>query len=98
MYAVVIGEDTLVTFFQTAGIRGHLATDSNQARDLVIREMSDPETGVIIVSEKLARDFFSEIAAWNLKGKVIFPYPDPEGTGNEKGIADQVLNFLGVSL
>ncbi|MDD2715307.1 MAG: V-type ATP synthase subunit F [Candidatus Wallbacteria bacterium] len=99
MQAKVIGDLSLVMFFGSVGFPGVVVENSEKARELLLTELKNPNTGVIILPRKFAGEFSDEVASINLRGeKIIFTFPDPENPAEDSGVAKQIMRFLGVNL
>ncbi len=58
MYKVlVVTQDEFGLGFRLAGVRTHIVSDSEEAREKVIEQLNSEEYGIILVDEELAEDF-----------------------------------------
>jgi vacuolar-type H+-ATPase subunit F/Vma7 len=88
---ITIGDYSLVLFFEVLGIPGRIAKDSQEAYELLQKELINNEHKLIVISKKQSREFPEDILNKNLSGNtIIFEFPEPGDDGSQ-GIADKIM-------
>ena len=90
---VVIGDHDTVTGFQMAGVKdGYVSNSPEETRTTLIKHFRDPNTGLIIITESLARPVESTIIELSEAPiPVILLIPDRTGS---RGTYEAVLKEL----
>ncbi|NHJ12145.1 MAG: V-type ATP synthase subunit F [Candidatus Thorarchaeota archaeon] len=91
---VVIGDHDTVTGFQMAGVKyGYISSSSEETRTMLVKHFRDPTTGLIIMTESLAKpveDTIIELSEAPIP--VILLIPDRIGsTGTYEAVLKELI-------
>ncbi len=92
--------DTL-TGLRLAGIGGTIAGTRREAQDALTKCISDPEIGIVLITEKLAKFCPELIGDLKLKEKrtLVVEIPDRHGTGRDpNSITHYIREAIGIKI
>ena len=77
----VIADGPTLLAFALAGIPGGAAANAAEARQLLAQGRADPEVGLVLITERVAREIRPEVDAWRREGRppLILEIPDLKG-------------------
>jgi V/A-type H+-transporting ATPase subunit F len=97
----IIGDEDTVLGFGIVGVHGKVVTDSDQAQRAFEGLLQDKETGVIIITERIA-DMIRPIVdkyLFTVNFPLVVEIPDRNGTKPDKpGIKEMVNSAIGIKL
>lgn len=97
----IIGDEDTVLGFGIVGVSGRVVTDSDQAQRAFEAFLQDKETGVIIITERIA-DMIRPIVdkyLFTVNFPLVVEIPDRNGTKPDKpGIKEMVNSAIGIKL
>ncbi len=100
MYLISDNIDTL-TGMRLAGVDGVVVHKRDEFKDAMKRACSDPDIGVLLLTEKFGRDWPELVRSekMNHKTPLIIDIPDRHGTGRRKDfITGYVNEAIGLKL
>ena len=87
MYLISDNVDTL-TGMRLAGVDGIVVHERDELKEAIEKAMSDPEIGIVLLTEKFGREFPELIDEIKLERKI----PDRHGTGRKKDFITSYVN------
>lgn len=98
MRVVAVGSRSFIMGFRLAGVRGIEVTDAKEILSAINKLMSDPEVGLIILSEELTCEIRNEINEIRSKKSMPLIYILPSSLIGTKSMDYRVLlrQVLGV--
>jgi V/A-type H+-transporting ATPase subunit F len=97
----IIGDEDTVLGFGIVGVPGKVVTDSEQAQRAFEAFLQDKETGVIIITERIA-DMIRPIVdkyLFTVSFPLVVEIPDRNGTKPDRpGIKEMVNSAIGIKL
>ena len=100
MYLISDNLDTL-TGMRLAGVDGIVVHERDELKETIEKAMSDPEIGIVLLTEKFGREFPELIDEIKLERKMplLIEIPDRHGTGRKKDFITSYVNeAIGVKL
>lgn len=99
MYLISDNVDTL-TGMRLAGVEGTLAKDPKALREALDQAVSDPEIGLILLTERYQREYPQIVTKYKQRKKPLFiDIPDRHGTGRRPDfITSYIAEAIGVKL
>ena len=97
----VIGDEDSVLGFGMVGVRGAIARNRNEAEHAFQKALEDPETGIIIMTERTADTIRSIVDRYLFTERfpLIVEIPDREGPKEGRpGIRELVNASIGIKL
>lgn len=93
MYLISDNVDTL-TGMRLAGVDGVVVHEKEEVRDALVKVMEDKTIGIVLLTEKLGRDFPDLLNEIKLKRKtpLLVEIPDRHGTGRKKDFITSYVN------
>ena len=93
MYLISDNVDTL-TGMRLAGVDGVVVHEKEEVRESILRVMNDPSVGIVLLTEKLGRDFPDMISEIKLERRMplLVEIPDRHGTGRKKDFITSYVN------
>lgn len=93
MYLISDNVDTLIGM-RLAGVDGIVAHEKEEVRMALTKVMDDPTVGIVLLTEKLGRDFPDLLAEIKLERKMplLVEIPDRHGTGRKKDFITSYVN------
>jgi len=98
---LTIGDEDTVLGFSLAGVEGKVVSGPDEAREALREALSDPDIGIIIISERIAWEIREEVDRYiyTLSFPLIIEVPDRKGPVEwRKSIREMVRAAVGVSL
>ncbi len=95
----IIADPHTYLAFALAGVPGGKAETPDQARALLKQALEDPETGLILITERLAEGIREEVDAlrWEGGGTLVVEIPDLAGPlPREETLLDRVRSLMGL--
>ena len=86
MYLISDNVDTL-TGMRLAGVDGVVVHERDELKEVIEKAMSDPEIGIVLLTEKFGREFPELIDEIKL-----IEIPDRHGTGRKKDFITSYVN------
>ena len=85
--------DTL-TGMRLAGVDGIVVHERDELKETIEKAMSDPEIGIVLLTEKFGREFPELIDEIKLERKMplLIEIPDRHGTGRKKDFITSYVN------
>lgn len=97
----IIGDEDTVLGFGVVGVSGKIATDPDQAQRAFKATLQDKETGIIIITERVA-DMIRPIVdkfLFTSSFPLVVEIPDRNGSKPDKpGIREMVNTAIGIKL
>jgi V/A-type H+-transporting ATPase subunit F len=97
----IIGDEDTVLGFGIVGVSGRVVTDGDQAQRAFQALLQDKETGVIIITERIA-DMIRPIVdkyLFTVNFPLVVEIPDRSGTKPDRpGIKEMVNSAIGIKL
>ena len=87
MYLISDNVDTL-TGMRLAGVDGVVVHERDELKEAIEKAMSDPEIGIVLLTEKFGREFPELIDEMPL----LIEIPDRHGTGRKKDFITSYVN------
>ena len=100
MYLISDNVDTL-TGMRLAGVDGIVVHERDELKEAIEKAMSDPDIGIVLLTEKLGRDFPELVNDLKLSRRtpLFVEIPDRHGSGRSKNfITDYVSQAIGLKL
>ena len=100
MYLISDNVDTC-TGMRLAGVDGVVVHERNELRSELEQVLTDPSVGIVLLTEKLGREFPDLIDQFRLERKIplLVEIPDRHGTGRKKDFITSYVNeAIGVKL
>lgn len=100
MYLISDNVDTC-TGMRLAGVDGVVVHERNELRSELEQVLTDPSVGIVLLTEKLGREFPDLIDQFRLERKIplLVEIPDRHGTGRKKDfITSYVTEAIGLKL
>jgi len=97
----IIGDEDSVLGFGMVGVRGAIARNKNEAEHAFQKALEDPETGIIIVTERTADLIRSLVDRYLFTERfpLIVEIPDREGPKEGRpGVRELVNASIGIKL
>ena len=93
MYLISDNVDTL-TGMRLAGVDGIVVHERDELKEAIEKAMSDPEIGIVLLTEKFGREFPELIDEIKLERKMplLIEIPDRHGTGRKKDFITSYVN------
>lgn len=93
MYLISDNLDTL-TGMRLAGVDGIVVHERDELKETIEKAMSDPEIGIVLLTEKFGREFPELIDEIKLERKMplLIEIPDRHGTGRKKDFITSYVN------
>ena len=93
MYLISDNVDTL-TGMRLAGVDGVVVHERDELKEVIEKAMSDPEIGIVLLTEKFGREFPELIDEIKLERKMplLIEIPDRHGTGRKKDFITSYVN------
>ena len=93
MYLISDNVDTL-TGMRLAGVDGIVVHKRDELKEAIEKAMSDPEIGIVLLTEKFGREFPELIDEIKLERKMplLIEIPDRHGTGRKKDFITSYVN------
>lgn len=93
MYLISDNVDTL-TGMRLAGVDGVVVHEKEEVRNALLQVMNDKTVGIVLLTEKLGRDFPDLLNEIKLKRKMplLVEIPDRHGTGRKKDFITSYVN------
>ncbi len=93
MYLISDNKDTL-TGMRLAGVDGTVVSERKELRAALEQAMSDPEIGIILLTERFGREFPDLINELKLERTMplLIEIPDRHGTGRKKDFITSYVN------
>ncbi len=93
MYLISDNVDTLIGM-RLAGVDGIVAHEKEEVREALTKAMNDPNVGIVLLTEKLGRDFPEMLNEIKLERKMplLVEIPDRHGTGRKKDFITSYVN------
>ena len=94
-----IADEGTVRGFRLAGIAGHVVTTPAQAADAVEQAVSQPDCGIVVLTEKVAAGIRQQVEAIRLgrDRPLIVEIPGPEGPlPDRKSLRQFVQEAVGI--
>lgn len=93
IYLISDNIDTL-TGMRLAGVDGVIVSERNELKDALKKAVSDPEIGILLLTEKFGREFPEIIDEVKLQHKtpLIIEIPDRHGTGRKPDFITSYVN------
>ena len=93
MYLISDNVDTL-TGMRLAGVDGIIVHERDELKEAIEKAMSDPEIGIVLLTEKFGREFPELIDEIKLERKMplLIEIPDRHGTGRKKDFITSYVN------
>ena len=101
MRFVTIGDEDTVLGFSLAGVDGKVVKNPDEAREVLKGALSDPDIGIIIISERIAWEIREEVDRYIYTHSfpLIIEVPDRNGPVEwRKSIREMVRAAVGMSL
>ena len=101
MRFLTIGDEDMVLGFSLAGVEGKVVEGPDEAREVLREVLSDPDVGIIIISERIAWGMREEVDRYIYTHSfpLIIEVPDREGPVEwRKSIREMVRAAVGMSL
>ena len=90
MYLISDNVDTL-TGMRLAGVDGIVVHERDELKEAIEKAMSDPEIGIVLLTEKFGRELIDEIKL-ERKMPLLIEIPDRHGTGRKKDFITSYVN------
>ena len=100
MYLISDNVDTC-TGMRLAGVDGVVVHERHELRSELEQVLTDPSVGIVLLTEKLGREFPDLIDQFRLERKIplLVEIPDRHGTGRKKDfITSYVTEAIGLKL
>ena len=100
MFLISDNTDTL-TGMRLAGVEGVVVHEKEEVKEALESAMSNPENAIIIITEKLSRDFSDLVtkARDSSSLPLVIVIPDRHGTGRSKDFITSYVNeAIGINL
>lgn len=93
MYLISDNVDTL-TGMRLAGVDGVVVHEKEEVKEALLKVMNDPGVGIVLLTEKLGRDFPDLVSEIKLERKMplLVEIPDRHGTGRKKDFITSYVN------
>lgn len=93
MYLISDNVDTLIGM-RLAGVDGIVAHEKEEVRSALTKVMNDSDVGIVLLTEKLGRDFPDLLTEIKLERKMplLVEIPDRHGTGRKKDFITSYVN------
>ena len=93
MFLISDNVDTL-TGMRLAGVDGVVVHEKEEVRNALLQVMNDKTVGIVLLTEKLGRDFPDLLNEIKLKRKMplLVEIPDRHGTGRKKDFITSYVN------
>ena len=93
MYLISDNVDTL-TGMRLAGVDGVVVHEKEEVRNALLQVMNDKTVGIVLLTEKLGRDFPDLLNEIKLKRKMphLVEIPDRHGTGRKTDFITSYVN------
>lgn len=93
MYLISDNVDTLIGM-RLAGVDGMVAHEKEEVRSALTKVMNDSDVGIVLLTEKLGRDFPDLLTEIKLERKMplLVEIPDRHGTGRKKDFITSYVN------
>ena len=93
MYLISDNLDTL-TGMRLAGVDGIVVHERDELKETIEKALSDPEIGIVLLTEKFGREFPELIDEIKLERKMplLIEIPDRHGTGRKKDFITSYVN------
>ena len=90
MYLISDNVDTL-TGMRLAGVDGIVVHERDELKEAIEKAMSDPEIGIVLLTEKFGTELIDEIKL-ERKMPLLIEIPDRHGTGRKKDFITSYVN------
>jgi len=97
----LIGDEDTVLGFRFAGIRGHIARNAQDARELFQKALHDSEVSVVVLTERVAESIRGELDAFIEKRDFPFVVEIADSTGpspKRKSPSQIITEAIGISI
>jgi V/A-type H+-transporting ATPase subunit F len=86
--------DQRLTGMRLAGVDGIVVHERDELKEAIEKAMSDPEIGIVLLTEKFGREFPELIDEIKLERKMplLIEIPDRHGTGRKKDFITSYVN------
>ena len=97
----LIGDEDTVLGFRFSGVRGHVARNAEEARELFRTAVKDEDVSIVIITERIAQQMRPDLEAFTEKESFPFVVEIPDSEGplpDRKSPSDIIKEAIGISV